>query len=832
MRGAPFESQHNANPAERTMPQCRRILWTLLTAAIAVLAASLPESHANDLAERIDRAIERGVEAVLNKTRKEDVVHYHERNLNGPVVTISGNVIRSSHGTITVEKPDKKRVTISKRLIVNRQRAGYVEPEMSELAHGGPSALAALALLCAGVDANEPRMKKLIDALADDDASGSGTYVHSLRAAVWSQLLDRKLGAESQRRFYRLLNADALWLMRSMGESGVFDYGQNVGTGDNSNTQFGHLGLWSASLGGVEINDRYWRAIADYWLDSQNPGGGWCYRGRNAPTPSMTVAGCNSLYIALDRYYSRADKPYAYFRGAPPNAPARRKMERIHRAIADGDRFLESRPPNVEQSWGYELFGLERLGLASGRSHIGGVDWFRKHAAVVANRSWGGEVVADSFALLFLTHGRAPVLFQKLEHGAEPNEWNYYHRDLHALTRYLSTTFERLFRWQRIPQNATLDELQNAPFLYISGNGALSLSPSTQATIREYVDKGGTVFLHADRRGKQFIQSAKSTFEDIFADLDLRFRALGTDHPLFSCHFGGPDDVWRRPVPFEAIADGPRLLVILSPVDIAGAWHQNRRQFDDLFRIMANVRMYCAPPHSELPGVIRGAPPQPLPVQPLGTLRLKRWPYAGEWAAHRGVFLRCREAIRLRTGIEIDADERSDRPSEAALAEFGIVHLTTRSASKLNSEDLRILQAYLSGGGLLVIDSADGQPDGNAAVRSLFDAINIGEKAVLAAQHPLAKGAFPGGRSLLELRTTRDGTGLRRPHAPPPILIRTIESRVAVIACPFDLLAGLDGHFIYGRIGYEPESTRLIVDNILLWRMNELQNRARDVRRP
>jgi hypothetical protein len=37
--------------------------------------------------------------------------------------------------------------------------------------------------------------------------------------------------------------------------------------------------------------------------------------------------------------------------------------------------------------------------------------------------------------------------------------------------------------------------------------------------------------------------------------------------------------------------------------------------------------------------------------------------------------------------------------------------------------------------------------------------------------------------------------------------------------CPFDVIAGLDGHFIWNRSGYLPESTERMVDNILLWRL-------------
>lgn len=792
------------------------------------LLAAAPSYCMADLADRVDRAIERGIETILGKSVGQDVITYHERNLRGPLQTITGLVVKVRDGALEVETTEGKKLTIPRRLIVSWKRAGYVESELPEAAFGGPTALAALALLSAGVDPNEPRMKRMIDALAYDEARDAGTYVRSLRAGVFSLMLERKLSAESERRYFRLLGQEAGWLCRAMGPSGAYDYGQSFSSGDNSNTQFANLGLWSCAIGNVEIQNQYWQRMTEYWLKGQNPGGGWSYRDRGKPTPSMTVAGCNSLYIVLDRYYSKADRAYVYLRGAAPNKTSRKKMERIYRAIDDGNRFLELNPPDIRQTYGYELFGLERLGLASGQSRIAGVDWFRHYAGDVADRTWGGEVIADAFALIFLVHGGAPVLFQKLEHGEKANDWNYYHRDLHTITRYLSRSFERLYRWQRIPGDASLEDLENAPFLYISGHDALAIPTDYRPTIRKYVDRGGTVFLHADRRGRKFIESATSLFESIFADRDLHFRELDEDHPLYTCHFGVEDKKDRKKkLPLQVLADGPRLLVILCPVDIAGAWHQDKRQFQDLYKIMANIRVYCAPPYSELARVIRREPALAPPATPRGPLALKRWSFAGDWTAHRGVWQRQHEEILRRTGIDLKDDESSAMPAPNQLATIDLVHFATRGTSKLSKDAVQTLSAYLEAGGFLLIESADGQPRGNAAVRALIDAIPVGEKGVLAAEHPLATGNFPGGKSLLDLQTTKEGASLRRAHTPPPILTRTLHGRIIVAACPFDLSAGLDGPFIWNRVGYTNESTRQIVDNFLLWRLHEKQTGTR-----
>jgi hypothetical protein len=129
--------------------------------------------------------------------------------------------------------------------------------------------------------------------------------------------------------------------------------------------------------------------MARHWLETQMSDGGWSYSGsgnHDLPTSSMTVAGCNSLYITLDRFYSRSDYPYTIFEGARPNKKAREAIARVYDAIRRGDSFLRSHPPDTGTFHGYELFGLERLGMASGCGRIGGEDWFEAHAGHVAAR--------------------------------------------------------------------------------------------------------------------------------------------------------------------------------------------------------------------------------------------------------------------------------------------------------------------------------------------------------------------------------------------------------------------------------------------------------------
>ena len=532
----------------------------------------------------------------------------------------------------------------------------------------------------------------------------------------------------------------------------------------------------------------------------------------------MTVAGCNSLHIVLDQYYARLDYPYVWFQGARPNRRVREEIRRLQEALKRGDDFLKLHPPNAANFFGYELFGLERLGLAGGQAVIGGQDWFREHVGDVARRRWGEDAVADAFALIFLVHGRAPVVFQKLEHGSTDEDWNYYHRDLSGLCRYLTRSFERLHRWQRIPVNAGLTELQDAPLLYISGRGRLSLPADTRRRLRRYIEEGGVIFLHADLASKTFVQSATALFEEMFREYDFRFRPVETDHPVYACRFDCRARENQKAVPLLALGDGPRVYVWLCPVDIAGAWHQQRLgRHEVLYQLMGNVRIYSAPPYSRLPSRLRSVPRTAAAAAVRGSLTLRRLAHSGVWNAHPGAWQRYANGLRTRTGLDLVVRDDPEKPSLRELKECHLVHLTARNKIVLDDRCRTALRGFLESGGLLLVDAADGQPAGVAAVSDFVNSLPIGEPGTLPPDHPIVTGSMPGGRPLGTLETTKAGAALARGGGTPPIYTRTLDGRVVVLACPFDLLAGMDGHFVWNRSGYEPESTAQLVDNILLW---------------
>src|SRR5207248_1451354 len=100
---------------------------------------------------------------------------------------------------------------------------------------------------------------------------------------------------------------------------------------------------------------------------------------------------------------------------------------------------------------GYNLFGLERVGLASGLKYFGTHDWYAELTAKMLplqwpNGAWGRTnegryaVIDTAYVLLFLSRGRHPVMMNKLRFE---EFWTNRPRDAANLANYAGRELER-----------------------------------------------------------------------------------------------------------------------------------------------------------------------------------------------------------------------------------------------------------------------------------------------------------------------------------------------------------------------------------------------------
>ena len=177
----------------------------------------------------------------------------------------------------------------------------------------------------------------------------------------------------------------------------------------------------------------------------------------------------------------------------------------------------------------YYLYGIERVGRLTNHRLIGKHDWYREGAELLVKNQddlsgfWKGTGhaednpnIATSLAPLFLSKGRRPVLAANFKHGPLA-DWNHHRGDLGNLTSYVETHWGRDLTWQVIDvETASVEDLREAPVIYISGQLHPEFTDEQVKRLREYVNEGGFIFAEACCDGDGFDQGFRELVKHMF----------------------------------------------------------------------------------------------------------------------------------------------------------------------------------------------------------------------------------------------------------------------------------------------------------------------------
>ena len=351
---------------------------------------------------------------------------------------------------------------------------------------GGITSLVALALLNAGVEAQDPGLQRAVSYLRGLDPPNM-VYATSLQTMVFC--------AAEPEKDAPLIRRNVDWLqsvqLTSGDRKGAWSYSAGRGNGDNSNTQFAVLALYEAERVGVPSRPEVWQNGWDYWLRTQEGDGSWGYFQGEPSTGSMTCAGIASLIMCAGTLHPGDAKVVD---GAVQCCGEQTDDAALNRALQWlGAKFSSARNPSPlnlgSPYYYYYLYGVERVGRLSGRRFLGQHDWYREGAEMLVSQQdglrglWRGSgnaennpLIATSFALLFLSKGRRPVVVAKLKYG-DGAEWDLHRSAVGNLTRRVEKRWRRDLTWQTIDVSvATAEDLAQAPVLFLSGRRRLQLT--------------------------------------------------------------------------------------------------------------------------------------------------------------------------------------------------------------------------------------------------------------------------------------------------------------------------------------------------------------------
>ncbi|MFO8015086.1 MAG: DUF4159 domain-containing protein [Phycisphaerae bacterium] len=713
------------------------------------------------------------------------------------------------------------------------------------------TSLILMTLAYMGEHPNRPYMREgfnyLINLEANRAFGGKEGYAVPVRIMALAYLY-RHLTAEQRERARQVMTSDLNHIIRGQSGTGGWRYHFDRSDQDFSATQWVLLAMYEASRVGIEFPKEPLLKALKYYHRGQKADGGWPYRLDGPSYGAMTAAGLASLRIIEDLACPASGCPC---RGRRSQGTATENDRRIAAAL---DWLARNFSVRKHPKWPYPatnfdeiyywLYCLERVGIACGYKHFGRHNWYREGAAFLLGEqrpdgSWqqidpadregvtdwaGGRVPDTCFALLFLFKGRAPVLFNKLRFRGV---WNPHRCDLANLTRYIQHAKEQLFHWQIVDLAAPIEELHDAPILFISSESSPTFSADERATLRRFTDTGGTILLEASCGNLRVRRWARDLARKVWPEWPL--QPLGTDHPVYT----DPYPLKERPE-LMGVDDGMRTVLYVAMDDVSCPWHMRAFAAKDyLFRWGINLFTVAtdqAPLRAKLADrAVADAEryadaPKPGPRKNLTLVRLETtgdWHVGANYAPFAGLADHLKETCDLALTVTgpAKAPVTTGGVKATDLAEQDVAYLAGTEAFDLPEAEREALKAWLAGGRFLLAEAAAGSKDFNTAFRALAKACGWTLRP-LPADHPIMTGTMGEAKGFDLTSGVRFRRALRIPRAGQDradLVGVWAGDRLAGVYSPLDLGFSLNPYEAWAIRGYEPADARAVATNLLVY---------------
>jgi hypothetical protein len=688
--------------------------------------------------------------------------------------------------------------------------------------YSGASSLVLIALLKSGVKPDDPHIQKGIKFVMS--VRPTQTYGNGLRAALLGTV-SKKI----QKAYKKEIDYEKQWLMDALFASGTYRYtppandGERMAAGgDYSNTQYGVLGMWLLSeIAGMEIKDKYWQVLQEGYLKHQVIDGGWQYGMGDPKDPkgvssqSMTLGALASLHVIWDKRFTSE---------CNTAAPGE-----LLRAIEKGFDQLGKVYDPTQNPGGpgygaglYTLYGTERVAVASGRKYFGTKNWWDLGSKFTLftqgpEGNWPGSDqeppnVQTAWALLFLSYGHAPIIINKLNYGGGLEQWNSRPRDLAHVTHWMDVWYERLYNWQYMSIDHSVEELLDAPVLFMSGKVSFKLKDAEKAKLRDYVLGGGMLFGEAADGSKLFGDSFRALARELFPDLEI--TPLPADHAIYTVKYTDELAKGGKVPPLEAVRNGVRVLMLLSPKDLSCAWQTWQMASQEKAFLLADsiTLQYVGDMEKGLLGrgssyMVRDLGNKPATAVTVGRLVWggNRFSWDPEPAAWTRLDVKLRNAKQLAVTTQPCDFTKPVDPKVVP-----IVHITGTKAITLEDDQKANLQKYVNDGGLIFSDAAGGNERFDESYQKLIGKLFGPLRKATPDFLPLAVDA----KGEVELRHY---DGLPRVSRKLKLLGWQKDGRWAVLHVPYDVTGAMVGYPCFEPVGLTPPSAEKFMLGLLKW---------------
>jgi len=719
----------------------------------------------------------------------------------------------------------------------------------------GSTALMTLALLNAGVSKDSQTIRKALRQIESFREESLSNYTVALRVMVYC--------AADPSRYRGQIIQDVRWLERAQQRNdqvydGGWSYSVNqVGSSDGSNSQFSLLALHEARLAGVKVKKEVWESANQYWLRSfDEKQGGFRYYPHtnkgilNSVKGSMTCAGLSSMIIIHENLLAAEEGKDLDIQCCGGNM----RPSSIDRAIewlGRDTNFRVTRNPGArgrgKESKLYYLYGLERAGRLAGLRFFGKHDWYREGADHLirtqngkfwlgtGNMGESNREIATAFALLFLSKGRRPIAIGKYQYG-DDDRWDLHPKGVHYLTRSIESQWKTKLNWQAIDGRvATVDDLLEAPVLFISGRDEIVLDENQKKVLKEYVDNGGFIFAEAcqgDGCGDNvpFDMSFRKLMSEIFPASQL--QVLETSHPVWQAWHQLKDPYSTRPV--MGIQASCRTSVVYIPANMSGVWQldqpgklerhkpEAQKEIKYVTQLGTNIIAYATnrelKPKGDRPKVGSAS------TEFVGSriLDIPKLSHGGGSDDAPNAWRNLMQVMRFERRSPVKLDKTFVAAKIDEMAKFPIVFMHGRSSFQFSETERTDIKEYIDRGGFIFIDSICSSAKFTQSVRDEMQKI-FPDHSMKAIESDDAiwtkdKGGFDVRSVKIRSPIKNDrGKTFRTENTHPLLEGVKIKGRYGVIFSPFDLSCAMENASGSQCKGYDKDDAAKIAINVIVY---------------
>ena len=710
---------------------------------------------------------------------------------------------------------------------------------------GDSTALCTLALLNSGEDPSATYLQRALDNIQSN--SRIATYVVSLR------IMALVAADPKGQKYVRDVERDVEWLLETQRKNGPsagsWNYGNAGGSGDASNSQFALLALHEATRIGIKIPRANWELAKSFWEQAyhERSGGFAYYANKQSISGSMTCAGISSWIIIHENLTDLNGIADGEFANCCQQNPAMKKVETAFAWLAK--HYSVSSNPNKRGTGLYYLYGLERASRLAGRRFVGANDWYRdgaKHLLKVQNTNKGnwitpgghGEdnpLVATSFGLLFLSKGKRPVAIGKFNHGAA--DWDLHPRGVHYLTRRLELEWKTKLNWQTVKaENSTVDDLLEAPVLFMSGKDAIGLSAKQKETLKLYLENGGFLFAEAcDGDGCGAAIAYDRAFRQLMTELfpESQLEPLDRAHPIWHAKY---KLLWNDERPLLGLQACCRTSVVYCPTNLSCYWGLDQSAIMDAPSVNMKLKQrieYCSQMGVNVVAYATGRVDELKEKGETPTVADRRIELLADRVLvfpklkHGGgaddapnAWRHILRELESTLGLDMKTEKKMISPTFEELADHPFVFIHGRTGFSFSQEQRQAIRDSLEHGGFIFADSICASSEFTKSFRDEMNRILEKPLRPIPVEHPILteRIGYKLDRVRFQVKDPQVAGGIGPIQSGPPRLeMGEYNGRVAVVFSPYDLSCALENIQTSQCTGYTRESATKIGVNVVLY---------------